>query len=149
MNRLACLAFALYFFCCLSPAIAACNSQMAKKAEEQASTLKTWSALHQSFKRYAACDDGAIAEGYSNSVATLLADWSDVVSLNRMVTKDKKFGDFVIKHIDWLMTPSQLESIDSQAGKSCPTEATALCGRIRERVSEIRSSAEQASPGKQ
>lgn len=148
MNKLVCLAFTLYFLSCLSPAMAACNSEMAKKAEEQASTLKTWSALHQSFKQYVTCDDGAIAEGYSNSVATLLSNWNDVASLTKIIAKDKSFGDFVIKHVDWLMTPSQLDSIDSHASKSCPTEAAALCGQLRERVSEIRSSSEQMDPVK-
>ena len=148
MNRFICFAFALLFFGFLSPAMAACSSQTARKAEEQASTLKTWNALYQSFKHYAACDDGAIAEGYSNSVAALLSEWDDIGSLNKLVIKDKKFGDFVIKHVDWLMTPSQLEAIDSHANKSCPTEVSGLCVRIRERVKEIRSPEEQTDPGK-
>lgn len=50
---------------------------MAMKAESEASTLETWQAVLALYKKYKHCDDGAIAEGYSSSIATLLAGHRD------------------------------------------------------------------------
>jgi hypothetical protein len=45
-----------------------CTRADAQKAEAEAERLETRSAVYLSFTRYAGCDDGAIAEGYSDLV---------------------------------------------------------------------------------
>lgn len=40
-----------------------CDEKMALNAEQQTDDLKQWNQVYSSFKRYAVCDDGTIAEG--------------------------------------------------------------------------------------
>jgi len=111
----------------------------AKTAEEQASTIQSWKALRDFFHEFGECDDGAISEGFSDSVVRLLiSDWSHVSSLQEMVDTDRDFGSFVLRHIDDLMSPSQLNSIGELASRSCPKDARRICKDIRGRVEEIR-----------
>jgi hypothetical protein len=59
-----------------------CSLEDAKKAERDASTLKNWDEIYKASKKIAHCDDGDIAEGYSESVTRLLAnDWASVGKL--------------------------------------------------------------------
>jgi hypothetical protein len=50
-----------------------CSQEEAIQAETEASTLKDWTAVYISFKRFSHCDDAAISEGYSDAVGRLLA----------------------------------------------------------------------------
>jgi hypothetical protein len=62
----------------------ACTEQKAIRAEEEASVLHTWTEVYKSYQNYGECDDGAIAEGYSDSIAHLLSDnWNRISELNR------------------------------------------------------------------
>jgi hypothetical protein len=119
--------------------LATCSVEQAKQAEEQASSVTSFNALHQSFKEFGACDDGAIGEGYSDSVARLLIiDWLKIASLQQAADADRPFGAFVLKHVDELMSPTQLEKIDELARLSCPKEAQKLCSAIKGRIEQIR-----------
>ncbi len=55
-------------------AAASCDPERAREAEEVAATAQSWRQLHEMLSRFAACDDGAIAEGFSESVTVLLAE---------------------------------------------------------------------------
>jgi hypothetical protein len=47
------------------------------------------------------CDDGSIAEGFSESVTRLLADdWEALPALQSLTTMDASFQTFVLRHID-------------------------------------------------
>jgi hypothetical protein len=56
-----------------------CSKSQELAAETEAGSLKSWAAVHRSFTRYGHCDDGAIGEGYSDSVTILLADHWDAL----------------------------------------------------------------------
>src|SRR6266446_4724451 len=89
-----------------------CGTEDAIRAEKEASSLGSWAAVYESYKKFARCDDGAIGEGYSDSIARLLSDqWSTADELNRFVSHDKGFEKFRLRHIDELMSPTQAENI--------------------------------------
>jgi len=112
-----------------------CAREDAIKAETEASSLKTWNALYESYGRYHQCDDGAISEGYSNSVATLLADhWDNADSLTALAKKDPKFKAFVLHHVDALMTSTQAKRIRENVQSRCPANAKNLCQSIAKRL---------------
>ena len=70
-----------------------CPAAESQRAESEADTLRTWNALYKSFKSYGQCDDGAISEGYSESVARILVDhWNTLPELAHLVRKDAEFG---------------------------------------------------------
>jgi hypothetical protein len=100
------------FLGCISASSAqteACPRELAMKAESEASTLETWQSVFVSYKKYRQCDDGAIAEGYSSSIATLLADhWEDIGQLTRFSNQNTRFNKFVLRHVTstrpWALT---------------------------------------------
>ena len=112
-----------------------CTSEQAQKAEADADTLKSWELAHLSFVNYASCDDGAIAEGYSDSISRLLADqWQQFEKLQELAGQDTPFKAFVLRHIDESMSPEQAKSIGQNAKSHCPPNGKALCGEILQRL---------------
>jgi hypothetical protein len=112
-----------------------CTQQDATRAEREASTLRTWPQVYRSYKTFSHCDDGAISQGYSDSVARLLSiDWRAAAQLNRLVSSDHGFERFVLKHVDDLMSPGTAQKILSNVESRCPSDATRLCAAIADRL---------------
>lgn len=106
------------------------DAQTAMLAE--ADTLKTWQMIYDSFRRYRQCDDGALAEGYSESIVTTLANrWDQLPSLEALIAHDRSFRDFVFRHIDATTAAEDLASIARNAERRCPGELTKLCAEIK------------------
>jgi hypothetical protein len=117
---------------------AKCAQEDAKKAEAEASTMATWLELFAAYQRYRHCDDGAISEGYSNSVATLLSShWDQFGSLLPLVRKHPKFRSFVLSHVDGTMTSNQGNAIKINVNERCPTAGSQLCRLIKQRFVEL------------
>jgi hypothetical protein len=115
----------------------ACPRGLAMKAESEASTLVTWRAVFESYKKYKQCDDGAIAEGYSSSIATMLADhWEDIDQLTRLSNQNTGFRKFVLRHLDETMNFDQATIIKRNVEQRCPSGAKKLCDEIRRQFSD-------------
>jgi hypothetical protein len=129
------LAMALAFcFGATAEASPSCAREDAIKAETEASTLTTWSAVFESYRRFRHCDDGAISEGYSNSVATLLAShWGQFESLRTLVKAHPPFEGFVLRHVDETMTSDQGTAIKENIRSKCPIGGQKLCKSIMKR----------------
>lgn len=113
-----------------------CTQAEAQEAESVAAIARSWRQSHQQFKRYAHCDDGAIAEGFSESVSILLAEhWEDIGQLGAILKSDPTFRKFVIRHIDETIPVDRLERIVKNADKSCPRNLKKLCSDIGAAVS--------------
>jgi hypothetical protein len=90
--------------------------------------IRTWDALYKSFKSYRQCDDGAIAEGYSESVARILVDrWNTLPQLARLVRKDADFRSFVLKHVDATLDITDVQKIRKKAREECPAGLREIC----------------------
>ena len=90
------LVISLVFMLPLSAA-AECTKQEAIAAETTSSTIRSWKELEANFHKYGHCDDGAIAEGYSETVSFLMeSKWPDFLTYKMK----KPFFDFVKKHVD-------------------------------------------------
>jgi hypothetical protein len=115
-----------------------CSREAAISAETQAAA-ETWPELYQSFRRYAHCDDGAVAEVFSSSVALLLAEhWDAIDKLTDLAKAHPSFGRFVLRHIDVTMSLSQAETIRGNATDRCPEASKGTCERILKRMSEFK-----------
>ena len=124
----------LLFIC--GSAQANCNFAQAERAEASVDNLKTWQAVYESFKQYAGCDDGDIAEGYSDGVVKLLAyHWNDFASMQKFTSADPEFYDFVIKHIDATTDWDDLKALILHASHECPKNARTLCLDIKRKAS--------------
>jgi acyl-CoA-binding protein len=108
-----------------------CSREEEIKALTEASTLQEWAEIYRSYKQFAHCDDGAISEGYSDSVARLLYDhWESIDQLSRIASRDRAFERFVLAHIDQLLERTQAEKVLRNATSSCPPTAKRLCGSL-------------------
>lgn len=117
-----------------------CSQEDAAAAEAVAATAKTWKMLGLYFKRYANCDDGAIAEGFSESATVLLAQhWGAVKQLIPLVARDPAFREFIVRHIDASVPVERLRKIAGNAARKCPQNMRALCHDIG--VAAVRSEA--------
>jgi multidrug efflux pump subunit AcrB len=112
-----------------------CTNEQARKAEEEADTLKSWQLVHLSFENYARCDDGAIAEGYSDSISRLLADqWQQFENLQELAGQDPPFKEFVLRHVDESISAEQAKAIGQNARLRCPADGKVLCNEIMQRL---------------
>lgn len=114
-----------------------CTQAEAMKAEAESSSLTTWHEVIGSYERYRQCDDGAISEGYSASVAALLAShWEETHELKKLFAKNHDFEQFVIRHIDETMTAEQGDAIKKHVQSDC-SKADCICKVISKRLSEL------------
>ena len=97
----------------------------------QADTLRTWDTLYKSYKLYGKCDDGAIAEGYSESVARILVDhWNTLPRVANLVAKDARFRRFVLGHVDSTLDLNDLKKIRANAKRQWPSGLSAICAEL-------------------
>ena len=108
-----------------------CTKEEAIAAEAVAATANTWEQLYQQFVHYGHCDDGAIAEGFDETVTRLLAEqWSSVHVLGAVSEADPAFRKFVIRHIDQTVPAERLAHIRKNVTTQCPSRFKKLCRDI-------------------
>jgi len=108
-----------------------CTEGDAIQVEKEADSLNDWDQVYRSYRRFSQCDDGAIAEGYSDSVSKLLAnDWNHFDRLLTLTKTDKPFQQFVLKHINETLSDGVLLTIATNARSNCPRGGQSLCRLI-------------------
>jgi len=104
----------------------------AQRAETEAETLRSWNSLYTSYQLYRHCDDGAIAEGYDESVARILVDhWETLPRLNQIGSRHLSFRNFVLKHVGGTMDLDDLKKIGMNATDRCPSGLRSLCNDLK------------------
>ncbi len=108
-----------------------CTDVAASLARKEADKLKDWNSVYRSYQNFAQCDQGSIAEQYSDSVSHLLAhDWKHLDELLRLAASDREFQQFVSRHVDESMTEDEADRIIRNARTNCPAAARWLCKAI-------------------
>ena len=108
-----------------------CGDVEGQHAFDEAITLRSWDALYKSYKLYRQCDDGAVGEGYSESVARILSDhWNTLPELARLAGKDSQFRAFVIGHVDATLTMDDVRKIRKNAKTQCPMGLRTVCNDL-------------------
>ena len=91
-----------------------------------------WNEVHTAYLRFRDCDDGAIAEWYSDNVVHLLARrQADIAGLSKVVQGDKQFGSWLLGHIDSTCDSLELVRAAENSKTQCPNHNASFCGRIR------------------
>lgn len=121
---------------------APCTQAEAQLAEAGIDTAgRSWADLHDQYVKFAkraACDDGAIAEGFSDAVGNLLArGWKELPKLARLINADPDFLAFVVKHIDLTIPAVDLDHIRANAKSSCPGKHGRVCNRILHALARV------------
>jgi hypothetical protein len=128
--RSVCCSFA-FAFCALATTGQVRECTEAEQKEAILTNARDWKTFYREFKRLAHCDDGAMAENFSENVVTLLAkDWKHIGDLGGLIASDGIFRRFVLNHIDATANPDDLRIIISNSRGRCPETARQLCRSI-------------------
>ena len=110
----------------------ACTAQEAQAGEVSSATATSWKTLHRQFRLFGHCDDGAIGDGFSESVTRLLADqWATVRNVEPMIAADRDFWRFIVRHVDATVPPDRLQKIARNASERCPRSLEGFCADVR------------------
>ena len=97
--------------------------------------LDSWNNVFLAYREFRQCDDGAIAEGYSEMVARLLVDhWSRLSELQNLIAKDRDFEPFVLKRVNATLDPKDIEKLKHLVKTNCPRTSRVLCTKLLERA---------------
>ena len=106
-----------------------CSQELETKMSH--TVFASWSQIHKWFRCAGHCDDGAIAESFSEGVVHLLASrWDATSDLKRLTSTDPSFLPFVLKHIDESTDPSEVNKILGACRHRCPKTLLGLCAQI-------------------
>jgi hypothetical protein len=111
----------------------ACSIDIYKRAD--ASLVRAaggWGSLLRHQKTFESCDDGALAEGYSDAVVTLLAHrWDQFIVFVALSERNLAFRRWAIRHIDPTASSDDLKKVVRNATRCVRSARTkALCGEI-------------------
>jgi hypothetical protein len=99
--------------------------------ENSAARLADWKQIYDAFERFSHCDDGAIAEGFTESVVHLLAThWETLPQVASLESKNAAFRTFVLRHINDTADTSELKRVARLARTRCPNGHGVLCSAI-------------------
>jgi hypothetical protein len=127
-------ALALALICGEIRAASICSREESANAEAAASKARDWEAMYDAFHRFSPCDDGGVGEGFSDSVAYLLASrWEDLHDLEHFAEANRSFRGFVLKHIDATASDKDLRRILAHTSE-CPGHVRPICREIEARA---------------
>lgn len=97
-----------------------------------AGAAASWGSLSRHQRRFLSCDDGAMAEGYSDTVVTLLAyRWEQFGAFAALSQRNPAFGRWAIRHIDATASTDDLMKVVRNATKCTGSASTkALCREV-------------------
>lgn len=112
-----------------------CTPEESMRAYTEASSLKNWDGVYESFKRFSHCNNENIVEAwgaFSEAVIRLLAhDWEHFDRFAALAKLNKEFERLVLKHIaDQTISSDELEQVINNARMRCPSTSMQLCKEI-------------------
>lgn len=112
-----------------------CTPAEHAQVENEAVNLRTWDSLYASYKKYGHCEDVDAAEGYSESIARILADhWETLPRLAELIQKDRSFGQFV--GLNCTMDMGDVAKIKGLATAHCPEGLEKICTKLKHDADE-------------
>jgi hypothetical protein len=127
------------FWFCASMAFAhECSQNDGFIAEAAADHLDTWNKVARARKKFANCDDGGVAEGFSDAVARLLAGhWAQTHTLVSLIHSQPDLEPFVLAHLNESDDFDDLRTIRTLASNRCPPTAKNLCAKLVHRIDSL------------
>ncbi|MEX3895073.1 hypothetical protein [Paraburkholderia sp. BR10954] len=114
-----------------------CPEKDAFAADAMVDHLDSWAPVNSAFSQYGHCDDGGIAEGYSEAIARLLIDpWKALPELDAQIKLDPPLESFVLRHINSTLDIDDLAKIATLSTRSCPKGMSSLCKALANAASQ-------------
>src|SRR5690606_13284695 len=76
-----------------------CSKSDAAKAEKALDRVSTWQQLHEAFRDYGHCDQGALEDLHTDTLLRLMVEWRNVEGLAEAMQKDAKYKAFIYRHV--------------------------------------------------
>jgi hypothetical protein len=112
-----------------------CTRQDVDAADAVLDHMDSWQSIASVFRHFAKCDDGYIAEGFSDRISRLLADhWEQVPDLVALSRTTPGLESFVVRHLDETIDFSDAKKISNFAWNSCPKGAELFCRRLQKKL---------------
>jgi hypothetical protein len=117
---------------CTAKANNSCPIAMEKRADASlVSAAGAWGPLSRHRKTFVSCDDGAIAEGYSEAVVSLLAyQWDQFEVFAALSERNPTFRRWAIRHIDPTASTDDLKKVVRNAERCTGAKAKDLCREV-------------------
>ena len=113
----------------------ACTKDKETQAERAIDELTSWQKVYDAYTKFVQCDDGAIAEGYTDKISDLLAyNWKAIGELLKFIRINPQFERFILEHVDTLTTQDQAKAIIANSREHCDATAAEFCNRLAQKV---------------
>jgi|HubBroStandDraft_2_1064218.scaffolds.fasta_scaffold445525_2 hypothetical protein len=131
------VALGMFVFTPTYASTATCPLSKERAAGDAIDFLGNWQRIYEVYKKYRTCDDGYIAEGFSDGVSTLLAKhWDATPRLLAFTHTDRDFEQFVLRHVDATVAEDQPRLILDNARHQCPNGALVFCKALEQKAAE-------------
>ena len=109
----------------------ACTKADASAAEKSIDKVLTWPALSKAWRDYRHCDEGPVADQFTEALLRLMVgNWKTVEGLSNLMKGDAEFREFVVAHLKSPAAASDVDDVYSLAKASCPKGQEAFCIEI-------------------
>jgi len=120
--------------CADASAAQVCSKEEMASSQAGAAAARDWDAMYDAFHRFSPCDEGGVAQAFTDSVAYLLSrHWDKLYDLEHFAEANRAFRAFVLKHIDATASEKDLRRILEHT-KDCPGYARPICREIENRA---------------
>jgi len=106
-----------------------CSANDAATAEKVVDRVVNWDQLYKAFQDYRHCDQGPVADVYTDALMRCLVEWKQVDALAGTMQKDKDYHDFIFRHLRAASGEDQ-KSVFARAKMSCPKGLEPWCGEL-------------------
>jgi len=120
--------------CCLAfsahAADKACTRSDIANAQRSIDAVVTWPQLRKAWADYHQCDNGEIADLYTDALLRLAVAWKNADQLAADAGKDAGYKAFVVEHLKSPAAKDDLPSIRGRLKSSCPKGDDAFCAEL-------------------
>ncbi len=110
---------------------------MQHKLEHIIPKVSYWDELYEIYLEFNRCDDGWMAEGFSDKVTQLLvSQWDSILTCHKYTQSELSFREFLLNHIDPTCDTDLLMIIESNSRLKCDKGMSAFCEEIGQRASQ-------------
>ncbi len=114
-----------------------CTKKEEQIIESKAAYLKTWDEVFDSWEKFKHCDDGSIAEGFTESITkNLVKNWTEDGHLIRLIKNKPKFEKFILEHINEAVPYDRLSILGHMAEMRCQNSTLEFCMKILEKATK-------------
>ena len=107
----------------------ACTPAEASSAEKAIDRVVGWDQLYKVYREFKHCDQGPVAESFTEALLRCLVEWKKVEGLANTMAQDKEYNAWVVRHVR-SATPEDRKSVYARAKMSCPKGLDEFCSGL-------------------